>query len=53
MVSIQERDLEGRLDVDGRTVLERIFRKYVSLQGIRLIDVPENVTREMLFMLTL
>ena len=36
-VNLQERELWEGLGVDGRTILERILKKYVSIRGIGLI----------------
>ena len=36
-LNLQERDLKGGLGVDGRSILEWILKKYVSIQGIGLI----------------
>ena len=36
-VYLQERVLEEGLGVDGRTILERTLKKYVSIRGIGLM----------------
>jgi hypothetical protein len=48
MIYLQERDLEGGLDVDGRTILEWIVKKLLSIQDIVLIRLRVEIIGELL-----
>ena len=45
-VNLQERDLQEGLDVDGKTILEWILKKYMSIRGIELIQLGIGVIGE-------
>ena len=46
MVNLLDRDLQEGLGVDGRTILEWILKKWVSIRGIGLIRLRIKVIGE-------